>query len=143
MDLGSASREVWALDVEHWGVMAIGANEREAIDRLRGDAVPAFNAFLARHGGSPSSDPLPKVVERLGSAPDEYAFAFDRVPATEVERARTMQLLEWAHHDLTELIGSASDEHLDYADPARQLPTWAWWTTPRLMAWHVAITESR
>lgn len=30
-----------------------------------------------------------------------------------------------------------------YADPTRRLPTWAWWSTARLMAWHVAITESR
>jgi hypothetical protein len=82
-------------------------------------------------------------VERLASAPDEYAFTFDRMSATEVERERTVEILDWAHHDLLELIRSASDLELDHADPERRLPTWAWWTTPRLIAWHIAITESR
>jgi hypothetical protein len=143
MDLGSAPGEVWAFDVEHWGVMAIGAGESDAIELLLGDALPAFSAFVTRHGGTPSSDTEPNVVERLASAPDEYAFSFDRMSATEVERERTIEILDWAHHDLLELIRSASDLELDHADPERRLPTWAWWTTPRLIAWHIAITECR
>jgi hypothetical protein len=32
---------------------------------------------------------------------------------------------------------------LDWDDPQRVLPPWAWWRTLRQMAWHVADTESR
>ncbi len=82
-----------------------------------------------------------ELAERIQG--DELAFGADRRPAVDAEVSRTLQLLEWARADLLELLGSASEAELDWDDPEREMPAWATWRTARLMAWHIADTESR
>lgn len=132
-----------ALDVEHWGLDAEGKDEHDALTVLTSVAHERFARFLGSHGTSCPPANQVTIVARQSALPDEGAFDFERQPATPMERARTLELHGWARADLLEMLHDASDEQLDWADPERELPDWAWWDTPRKMAWHCAITESR
>lgn len=134
-----------AYDVPSWGLMAEATNEESALAELvAGEASVAFARFLERHGEHPRVPTLEevRVIERRQITADEQAFERDHRTATDEELNRTLQVLEWARSDLLEMLSSATDEELDWGDPHRVLPDWAWWRTPRQMALHIAITES-
>jgi hypothetical protein len=59
------------------------------------------------------------------------------------ERAQTLAILRAARLRTLALVGACPDAVLDWDDPQRVLPPWAWWRTLRQLAWHVADTESR
>lgn len=141
MIVGLQGSSAAALEIEHWGLWADGTDERDALTRLVGEAHERFARFLAVHGATcaPAGDAI--VAERQPSH-DEDAFDFERLPATSAERERTLELYGWARADLLRLLEDATDDELDWVDPARCLPSWAWWHTARQMAWHCAITES-
>jgi hypothetical protein len=80
------------------------------------------------------------VAERLDG--DELAFVRDKSASTSEELSRTLQLLAWARQDLVKALKGATEDELDWVDPTRSLPRWAWWRSARQMAWHIAITES-
>jgi len=131
-----------ALEVEHWGLDAEGKDEADALRKLTTIAHDRFVAFVKSHGSAcPPADEV-TIAARQSALPDEGAFDFERHPATPGERARTLELHGWARADLLEMLRDATDEHLDWADPERALPDWAWWDTARKMAWHCAITET-
>lgn len=132
-----------ALDVEHWGLDAEGSDEDEALGQLVSVAHERFAAFVASHGNACPAIGEVTVVARQAALADEGAFDFERHPAAPEERARTLELHGWARADLVEMLRAACDQHLDWVDPDRALPDWAWWDSARKMAWHCAITETR
>jgi hypothetical protein len=131
----------WVHDPRWWGLCGQGHDEASALDDLHGMAWRSYEAFLARHGAQGPSLPAGQVVERIHG--DEQAFDRDVDDPTDVEVARTRELLVWARQDLLELVASATEEELDRVDPDRELPAWASWHSLRDMAWHITDTESR
>jgi hypothetical protein len=114
----------WTFEPDFWGVCGQGATEADAIadlSALTGCAV--------------------EVAERIRG--DEQAFARDRQAGTAAERERTVEILAAVRPQTVEFIRSCSDAVLDWDDPERDLPAYARWRTIRLMAWHIADTESR
>lgn len=117
----------WTFDLPHWGLVGLGADEASALVALEvvtGHPVATYTVAERIHG-------------------NERAFARDREPATPGELATTRCLLEAARDETIQLVATASQAELDWDDPARRLPSWAWWRTPRQLAWHIAETESR
>ena len=115
----------WSLDLGHWGECGQGPTEQTAVANL-----------LGRTG-----ETMGTVSERI--AGDELCFERDRLPPTPEEIAATQRILRETRAETIDLIAHASDDQLDRGDAARELPDWANWTTPRLLAWHIADTESR
>jgi hypothetical protein len=105
----------WIFDDARWGVCGQGPDEAAALAAL-GAQVPGEL----------------RVAERI--AADEKAFRRDYEPATEAERAATLDILAAARADTIALVSTVSDAVLDHEDP---------WRTLRQTAWHVADTESR
>jgi hypothetical protein len=117
----------WSFDLPYWGQVGQGIDEPSALAALEvatGHPVDSFTVAERIHG-------------------DELAFDRDRRPATPDEVAMTQSLLAAARDATVRLVTSASEAELDWADPARRLPDWAGWRTPRQLAWHIADTESR
>ncbi|GBE24479.1 hypothetical protein BMS3Bbin02_00751 [bacterium BMS3Bbin02] len=135
------STQVWTFDLAHWGLCGQGTNEEHALRSLVTTAHDAYRKFCSRHGEACPSMGEVVVVERIRG--DEQAFAEDRLPATGGEIDRTLEILASARCDLVALLESATEQELDWIDPERRMPDWATWRTVRLMAWHVADTESR
>ena len=133
--------QAWSLELAHWGLCGQGTDEKEALESFRSRAWEAYRAFLVRHGEDCPSVIDVEVAERIHG--DELAFQADRRSASDAEVSRTVQLLDWARADLLELLGSATEAELDWDDPEREMPAWASWRTARLMAWHIADTETR
>lgn len=115
----------WSFDLPYWGIAGQGSDEASALSAME---VATGVAGLT-------------VAERIHG--DEQAFALDRRPATPGEYAMTRCLLDAAREETLRLVTSASPAELDWDDPARRLPDWASWRTPRQLAWHIADTESR
>lgn len=120
----------WAFDLDLWGTCGQGLQEATA--------VAALEHAAARIRGSAQHV---VVVERIHG--DEQAFRRDHQPATTSERAQTLAILGAARQQTLALISACPDAVLDWDDPQRVLPPWAWWRTLRQLAWHVADTESR
>ncbi|HYV01304.1 MAG TPA: DinB family protein [Actinomycetota bacterium] len=133
--------QAWTFDLPHWGLCGQGVDEESSLSALRGAALRALASFLTAHGEDCPPLGRLRVVERVTG--DELAFARDHRPATDRELERTLQLLAWARSDLIELLDGSTENELDWDDPARVLPSWATWRTPRAMAWHIADTDSR
>ncbi len=117
----------WCFDLDHWGRRGLGHDEPSAL------------AALAREIGVVASGF--EVVERIVG--DEHAFQRDRLPATEAETARTVEILRSVRPRTIRMVDSATPVELDWRDPERRLPSWARWHSLRQMAWHLADTESR
>lgn len=132
--------QAWTLRLTHWGLCGQGADEEEALRTLTTTALDAYRGFLSRHGETCLPLGQVEVTERIHG--DELAFEEDRRPASDQELDRTLQILAWVRSDLLELLGSAADAELDWDDSKRQMPSWATWRTARLMAKHIADTES-
>ena len=144
VDVGDAGGvEAAALDIEHWGLDAYGRDETDALEQLTSVAHSRFTAFLEAHGDSCRASDEVTVVSHQTHLNEEGAYDFERESARVDERARTLELHGWARADLLKMLRDAAEEELDWADPDRELPSWAWWDTPRKMAWHCAITETR
>lgn len=126
-DSGAAA---WVFALDHWGRCGQGRAEDAALDDL--------SRQITQRLGVPVEL---VVVERMVG--DELAFARDRLPCTDPERAATVRILEHSRRRTLRLIGGCSDAVLDWDDPDRTLPPWARWRTLRQMAWHVTDTESR
>lgn len=122
---GEAGAAAWAFDLDAWGVCGQGATEAEAL------------AALLEATGADSL----VVAERIVG--DEQAFQADHTPVTAEHRRRTETILRTARAETVALIVGASAAERAWADPGRQLPSWARWHTLEQMAWHVADTESR
>lgn len=137
--------EAFAYDIPSWGLWAEGPSEESVLAEVGGGvAWAAFAQFLRRHGESPrtpSSCDI-RIIERRRVKADEEAFERDYHPTTDEELNRTLQVLDWARSDLSDMLSQATDEELDWDDPNRVLPDWAWWRTARQMALHIALTES-
>lgn len=117
----------WTFDLPLWGLVGMGADETSALVALEVATGSAMDTFT--------------VAERIHG--NELAFDRDREPATADEFATTRSLLAVAREETIRLVSSASEAELDWDDPARRLPRWATWRTPRQLAWHIAETESR
>lgn len=130
----------WLFSIEHWGLAGAGVDEASALADLEAGALTAYETFLERHGDRAPPITEASVVERLNG--DELAFARDKDAATSEHLSRTLKHLAWARQDLVKLLETATEEELDWDDPSRSLPHWAWWRSARQMAWHIAITES-
>ena len=115
----------WAFDLDAWGLCGQGATEAEAL------------AALLEATGADSL----VVAERIVG--DELAFQADHTPVTDEHRRRTEIILRTARAETVALIVGASAAERAWADPARQLPSWAQWHSLGQMAWHIADTESR
>jgi hypothetical protein len=115
----------WSLDLGHWGECGQGPTEQTAVADL-----------LGRTG-----ETMGKVCERIVG--DERFFERDQQAPTPEEIAETQRILREVRTETIELISHATDSDLDRSDSGRELPDWANWTTPRLLAWHIADTESR
>lgn len=143
--LGDDRCDVYAYDLPSWGLWAEASTEEAALAAIAGGpAWAAFARFLERHGErprAPSADDL-HIVERRRVSVDEEAFERDASPTTDAELDRTLETLDWARSDLLAMISEVTDAELDWEDPDRVLPNWAWWRTPRQMALHIALTES-
>jgi hypothetical protein len=120
----------WAFDLDLWGTCGQGLQEAAAVAELAHAAARARGS--AQHA---------VVVERIHG--DEQAFQRDHQPATASERAQTLGILSAARQQTLALVSACPDPVLDWDDPQRVLPPWAWWRTLRQLAWHVADTESR
>lgn len=140
MIVGVAGSYVAAFDLEHWGLWADGLDENDSLVALE-RAHENFVRFVEAHGAACAPIGEVVVVERRRPV-DEGAFDFERESATSAERERTLTLYRWARHDLVQILAQASDAELDWVDPSRELPPWAWWRSSRQMAWHCAISES-
>jgi hypothetical protein len=119
----------WVFDLDLWGLCGQGTTEASALDALARAASDVRGPVALR------------VVERIHG--DERAFARDRQPAAEGERARTLEVLAEARRETLALIAACPDPVLDWDDPERVLPPWAIWRTLRGRGWHGADTESR
>ena len=136
LDIGAGMAEdgwdaAWTFDLGAWGACGQGPDRSAAL------------ADLARRCDVDTS--RLEVVESVTRprTGDETAFARDLVPASDAERAATLDALARARSRTLELVRAASDAALDRRDPDRRLPEYASWYTPRQLAWHVADTESR
>lgn len=137
------NNDIWAFDLSHWGLQSGGRDEEHAITNLKTRAMVHFCNFLERHGEEcvPIGEVI--VLERKRTDVDEEALELEREPATAEELTRTLQLLDWVRDDLLETLGSAREEELDWDDPERDPGGDLWWRTPRQIAWHIAVCESR
>lgn len=120
-DNGAAA---WAFDADHWGVCGQGLTESEALEDLKVRFPPGA---------------LLRVAEQIQG--DEKAFDRDRVPASQEEVERTIEILAAARTELLELLQNLTDSELDQSIP--QGAGFAGWSTVRERAWHIADTESR
>jgi uncharacterized damage-inducible protein DinB len=120
----------WAFDLDLWGSCGQGLHEASSLEAL-------VRVARSLRGGPQHL----AVVERIEG--DEQAFRRDHQPATADERAQTLRMLGAAREQTLRLVEACPDAVLDWEDPERVLPPWAWWRTLRQMAWHVADTESR
>lgn len=116
----------WAFDHDLWGRCGQGTDEQSALDALRAEI--GLDVELV-------------VTERI--AGNELAFRRDERPATDEERAATLAILAATRRETLALLASSPPAVLDFDDPERVLPAWAWWRTLREMGWHLAETESR
>ncbi|TCC34560.1 hypothetical protein E0H75_41890 [Kribbella capetownensis] len=132
MDDGTAA---WAFETSHWGRCGQGPDEPAALDNL------ATELESDPLGAELGSELRFVVVERVVG--DEQAFERDLVPASEAERAATLEILSRCREETAGLIASCSGAMLDFADPDRVLPSFAGWQTVRQLAWHIVDTESR
>lgn len=119
-DAGAA---VWSFDPDLWGTCIQAPTIEDAV-----------RAFERRHGPA-------TVVEQIEG--DEQGFLRDRLPASDLEVALTLETLASQRRRTIRLFEGLPDAVLDRDDPVRQLPTWARWRTPRANLWHIADTESR
>ncbi len=125
---GTGGVAAWSLDLSHWGRCGQGDTERQAV------------ADLAVRCGWPDARSV-EVIERIHG--DEQAFERDLEPPARAEVEATMAVLDEVRPRTIELVAAATETALDRDDPARVLPGWASWRTPRQLAWHLADTESR
>ena len=125
---GTGGVAAWSLDLSHWGRCGQGDTERQAV------------ADLAVRCGWPDARSV-EVIERIHG--DEQAFERDLEPPARAEVEATMVVLDEVRPRTIELVAAATETALDRDDPARVLPGWASWRTPRQLAWHLADTESR
>lgn len=116
----------WTFDLALWGVCGQGADEHAALEDLQRQAGRSMELV---------------VEERIHG--DELAFGRDRIPCTDAERQRTLEVLATVRPQNIALVRSLPDEVLDWDDPERTLPTFASWRTIRQVAWHIVDTESR
>ncbi|MDQ3358891.1 MAG: hypothetical protein M3520_08625 [Actinomycetota bacterium] len=125
---GTGGVAAWSFDLSHWGRCGQGDTERQAV------------ADLAVRCGRPDARSV-EVIERIHG--DEQAFERDLEPPARAEVEATMAVLDEVRPRTIELVSAATESALDRDDPARVLPGWASWRTPRQLAWHIADTESR
>jgi len=125
---GTGGVAAWSLDLSHWGRCGQGDTERQAV------------ADLAVRCGWPDARSV-EVIERIHG--DEQAFERDLEPPARAEVEATMAVLDEVRPRTIELVAAATETALDRDDPARVLPGWASWRTPRQLARHLADTESR
>lgn len=137
------NNEIWAFDLSHWGLQSGGRDEEHAISNLKTRAMVHFSNFLERHGEQSVPIGEVAVLERTKTDVDEEALDLERQPASAEELARTLQILDWVRQDLVEFLSSLREEELDWDDPERDPGEGVWWRTPRQIAWHIAICESR
>ncbi|MDR7385381.1 DinB family protein [Promicromonospora iranensis] len=126
----------WTFDLEHWGTCGQGPDDAAALADL---------GTRCGLGATAAGDGALQVVERVDrpASGDETVFARDRVPASEAERAVTLEILERARARTLELVRGAPPSVLAYRDPDRTLPPYAWWHTVGQVALHIADIESR
>lgn len=119
---------VWVFEPDLWGRCGQGPDERAALADLAGQ-IP--------------DDVRLTVVERHYADTDEPAFDRDQESCTPEERQATLDILDEVRPQTIALLGSLSDDVLDWDDPDRVLPSYARWRTIRQLGWHICDTESR
>src|SRR5215207_10522887 len=102
----------WSFDLDLWGICGQGVDDAGALEDLttRISSMAAVTAEAVEL----------VVVESIRG--DEQAFAPDRVPCSDRERRRTIDLLTAARAETVELVKTCSAVELDHDDPDRTLP---------------------
>ena len=119
--------QAWVFEPSCWGRCGQGDNEASAVE--------ALNRQMETHTSTAT------IRERIHG--DELAFSRDLEPARSVERERTKAVLRAARRRTIEVLGSCTQQQLDWDDTDRVLPDWATWRTLRGLAWHIVDTEQR
>lgn len=118
---------VWSFDLRAWGECTQASTETQALSR-----------FAARVALEPREL---RVVERIEGP--EAIFLNDRLPATDRQIARTIEVLDEQRARTLSLLESSADSALDAQDDSVAQPAWMTWRTPRQIMRHIADTEAR
>ena len=118
---------VWSFDLSAWGECTQAATEADAISR-----------FAARVG----LDPKQLVVIEKITGPDAL-FLSDRLPASDMQIATTVEMLDEQRARTLSLVASVPDADMDAEDDSVAQPSWMSWRTPRQILRHIADTEAR